>query len=45
MILPMKIYNKEGKLVKTVSSETLSKKFWEMFWKFEKPDFNNKRKK
>ena len=45
MIFPMRLYNKDGDLVKTLSSETLSKNHWNKFLGNENSNFWDKREK
>jgi hypothetical protein len=44
MIYPMKVYDKNGNLVKTITSEVLKKKFWDKFWDKENLKAYNKNK-
>lgn len=45
MIYPMRVYDKNGNLVKTVPSEILKKSFWDKFWDNENLKAYNKNKK
>ncbi len=45
MIYPMRVYDKDGNLVKTVPTEVLEKIFWEKFWAKEDLNAYNKNKK
>jgi len=45
MIYPMRVYDKNGNLVKTVNSEALKRSFWDKFWDKENLKAYNKRKK
>jgi hypothetical protein len=44
MIYPMRVYNKNGNLVKLVTSEVLKKSFWDNFWDKENLKAYNKKK-
>jgi hypothetical protein len=44
MIYPMRVYDKNGNLVKTVTREILKKSFWDKFWDKENLKAYNKNK-
>ena len=44
MIYPMRVYDKNGNLVKTVTREILKKSFWDKFWDKENVKSFNKNK-
>ncbi len=43
MIYPMRVYDKNGNLIKAVPSEVLKKNFWDKFWDNENLKAYNKK--